>query len=120
MREIKFRAWNGESIKIFGFDDLWADCCFEVGVSFDGTLEAFEDLEIMQYIGLKDKNGKEIYESDFVDHPNGIKVVNWVDSLAAFDMGMSNFVSDQEMSMCYMDEITVIGNIYENPELLNE
>lgn len=119
MREIKFRAFIPRK-GIMDYEPDYSGVSHILNDSFKSDTAYECDAVWMQYIGLKDKNGKEIYESDFVDHPNGIKVVNWVDSLAAFDMGMSNFVSDQEMSMCYMDEITVIGNIYENPELLNE
>lgn len=75
----------------------------------------------MQYTGLKDKNGKEIYEGDIVDDFNHLAirksncfgVVEWIISryCVAYNTH-SNDVINAERT------ITVIGNIYENPELL--
>lgn len=67
-----------------------------------------EDLIWMQYTGLKDNNNKEIYEGDIlIDVPDYWNIVEW------------NFHILKSLE-CYSEQITVIGNIYENPELLEK
>ncbi len=78
-----------------------------------------ENLTLMQYTGLKDKNGKEIYEGDFVKvHDNGhdfLTEVKW--DKAGFVIFLE---SKWFVSMIYnsIERIEIIGNIYENPNLL--
>lgn len=83
-------------------------------VGFVKTPEAI----LMQYTGLKDKNGKEIYESDILREKIGGKVfkyaVIWNEECAAFgDDDGQHFNDDIDAK-----KVEVIGNIYENPELL--
>ena len=114
MREIKFRTWN-KAKKSFVYLDLREsianDNCYSVCVNECG---ARCECEIMQYTGLKDKNGKEIYEGDILqmDTPSGRKfylVVQWKVFLdrCGWDIGEES---------CKFYE--VIGNKFENPELL--
>ncbi|MDK4490072.1 YopX family protein [Fusobacterium necrophorum] len=82
-------------------------------------------MDIMQYTGLKDKNGKEIYEGDIVKvphflHDERIKingVVKYVNNRAEFVIDLEDI--EETFYCCNQSErIEVVGNIYENPELL--
>ena len=107
-REIKFRAWDGIRMTTSGI----------------GT----EYMKLMQYTGLKDKNGKEIYEGDIFDciyYSDGCNHKNevvWVNQTARFHLKghggcQQKFVAQGVFDMTRK---AIIGNIYENPELLKE
>ncbi|WP_212934922.1 YopX family protein [Bacillus hominis] len=131
MREIKFRAWDnvkdemyyvGEEGNIsFGLESNGI-------VAYDLTEEEEEfkilhHLKYMQYTDLKDKNGNEIYEGDVVDTVYDGKlftgVVIYDESELDFKAtnGEENYGSNFQYLPC-CDEVEVIGNIYENKELL--
>jgi len=108
MREIIFRAWHPKERKMVYFD-FWDIQRGEViEPSFEGRYCFLNECIIMQYIGRKDKNGKEIYEGDVVGgwqekYPREIR---WEDKECSFNIAK-------------YDEEKVIGNKWENPELLN-
>ena len=111
MREIKFRGWDSANREMFEVRSLVWDRWMNVVEGQD---------PIMQYTGLKDSKGKEIYEGDVVNmrHPDHIevftgKVVYDVEVLAYYLDGPRFYLMVNEF-----DEIEIIGNIYENPELL--
>ena len=112
MREIKFRAWQDNQMLTQPMSGVYA------AKRFFGML--YEDTELMQYTGLKDKNGVEIYEGD---------VVEWEDRTAD-DMYGGDVIYPNEavefkgaafypVSMMPGEEFEVIGNIYENKQLLD-
>ena len=141
-REIKFRAWDDKNKKwLLGYEysnlggfSLIGECVLsgEWGNVFDTFLfnkygKKWEDLKIMQFTGLKDKNGKEIYEGDIVIYNRGIG--NWTgqrmsttheivftDEVFAFVMKYGSSYIKLRKHWNYIYE--VIGNIFENPELL--
>lgn len=143
MREIRFRAYDKATKKICPVWDIgWKawdgqDGGFNyIRIELDGTVDRFEhEVELMQYTGLKDKNGKEIYEGDIVkgtiDTQKHIKGRVYIESehgslwgcYIADGMESEQFGSWDMRQLCWgVDEFTphceVIGNIYENPELL--
>ena len=121
MREIKFRVWDGRH-------ECWIQR-LALGVwpderTIDVEVVQNEDQVLEQYTGLKDKNGKEIYEGDLI---KGVKdwtlEVRWVD--AAFELVHpiqpgpdGRFYSEGLMALRLNKPIEVIGNIHENPELV--
>ena len=131
MREIKFRAWH-RSLEKMSYSDSYEDAEFWNAKVGDGVFETFchtfwrlfvdnEDGLLMQYTGLKDKNGKEIYEGDIVK-------AGWLldGAVVHWDSGeepWASFVIDVP-TQSYPEtmggdlEYEVIGNIYENPEPL--
>jgi uncharacterized phage protein (TIGR01671 family) len=100
---------------------IWADQGFAEGGQ-TGWLETTEKAIVMQYTGLKDKNGKEIYEGD-VDlstDGNGDKwrgIVTWNTESADYEL-LNKTHGFQRAFGIIGDEHEIIGNIYENSELL--
>lgn len=123
MREIKFRAWDTQKNNWYKLP-VWGECEAS-GDSENGymTLKDNEFFKWSQYTGLKDKNGKEIYEGDIVY----IKAFSPEKNIIRFNRGgfclepitgiESSFWSDIKYAEDERSE--VIGNIYENPELLS-
>lgn len=127
MREIKFRAWSkccNSFLDITGFECVNGKI---TGIFDDGDYIGYdkEDITLMQFTGLHDKNGKEIYEGDIVeykDFSNGmylfkeqpkargvIKIDNLL--IGIYLKGMGTFEESKA---------EIIGNIHDNPELLKE
>lgn len=135
-REIKFRVW-------FIKDECMAavkgnPINHNLAISFDGKICDFRKIRnpikrinstvLMQFTGLKDKNGKEIYEGDIIaylweDREGDAEIINHV---IRWDKGKflmcpikSNMITWNLHVDPYCEESDVIGNIYENPDLLN-
>lgn len=116
MREIKFRAWDKDEKKmIYDAQDTydWGACGCKIPASNFGELlkSCPEFFEVMQYTGLKDKNGKEIYEGDILLYElfKGCTLTRWVVTIPNI------YISMRDESV---NQIEIIGNIYENPDLL--
>jgi len=129
MREIKFRAW----------DKKWKRMVYDFRPICHGDLNLFDfaflkdydgNYEPMQFMGLKDKKGKKVYEADIVDFGTWKKdgeraVVEYNNDLACFIYQFFSKYGGEGMGIIgeypyrpLRKKMKVIGNIYENPELL--
>lgn len=116
MREIKFRAWLMEEEKMDYSGDLndfdmvrrWFSTCEDYDIGEGSVI-------LMQYTGLKDRNGKEIYEGDILLHEDGKlkEVVEWKSETWTEEGFMTGFGEWFGTANQY----EIIGNIYENPDM---
>lgn len=117
----KFRAWDKtENAYIEDAQFTYDDGC-EGGMgsfrhySFRDLLED-KNCIVEQCTGLKDKNGKLIYENDLIKIDDDVAVIKWSDYYARFMLESSEDIFDFET--IYAEECEVIGNIHENADLL--
>lgn len=118
MRELKFRVWD----KKFYYRGI--KLCIENGVVVD-ECGVISEAVIQQYTGLKDKNGKEIFEGDIIETVNFIGIVEFANGsfyikevkakIPMISKDLDTF-TNRVIGALYWD--TVIGNIFENKELL--
>ena len=123
----KYRAWNKEKkIMCYKHEDEeqhWFDgvCCSDVEMANGRLNSGLSAYEYMQYIGVDDKNGKEIYEDDIVLSNDGkVGQVQWFEEHFAF---MIWCVTDNKVYFAYdndFSKIEVIGNVHESADLLKE
>ena len=126
-REIKFRVWHKlikKMINVYVLDQTvywdengakriknnsrgWSDANTQITFTLD-------EVNLMQYTGLKDKNNVEIYEGDIITYLHETYKVKWDEGLAAFNISSKVFQYTAFMAK----HAEIIGNIYENPELL--
>lgn len=111
-REIKFREWNGYEMSYEPICSL---------ISSASINERFTDNDIMQFTGLKDKNNTEIYEGDIItskgdDKPMEVRYNNKYASFCLYriDWMFAHYFGEAANP----SECEIIGNIYENPELI--
>lgn len=132
MREIKFRAWDKKKemwTNYKSYDGILYFMDKNTGVWFGKYNKRYKDFDLMQYIGMKDMNNVEIYENDIVEIFKEKSYLNDT-AVVKFDKYSSSFVLVVQDDDCgylsydfaYYDKTKykVIGNIYENKELLEQ
>ena len=147
MNNLKFRVWD-KKLQIFGtvsnIDFEFEEVTFYIDDEEElETCQLFEDVELMQSTGFKDKNGKEIFEGDIVEFPELYVFSDFEEGLTGVDgfniasvvkkgncITLDNFTGENgaterelENYECTFDDLDfknfeIIGNIYENKELL--
>ena len=131
MRQIKFRVWSTQEKKYVDWtDDLFISCSGKIfendyEANEDGTpIECMNGFDVEQFTGLHDKNGKEIYEGDIVHNISDVLLWDY-SGIVKYDthkecgyfiyLNTGKWSLQNNSTKC---ELYVIGNIHENPELL--
>lgn len=128
MRELKFRAWDKKNnrwykteLEYYGFH-IWGECTLLT----PPHPSDLPNLEITQFIGIRDIRGKDIYEHDIIDFGEFTlkRVVVYEDRSPGFWLcPLTNFIIKDFSALLSADFCRgkrIIGNIYENPELMKE
>lgn len=126
----KFRAWDKKTKKYFHVSELWNSGTNPECFNFDGWTDNYgnkgrlKDIVIEQFTGMKDANGKKIYEGDIVK--SSYKYAQPEISQVIMEYGNSYILGEDlatgnEMLVSdHINEIEVIGNVHTNPELLED
>jgi hypothetical protein len=118
MREIKFRAWDKLNKDMFNVESI----NFQERRVYKDTVSycKFENIDLMQYTGLKDEYGDEIYEGDIVTLHNSKYKVIFNTKEARFILNDAFFEMDIPFTNNNNERMEIVGNIYENSELMED
>ena len=130
----KFRAWHNELGRMMSISDMWfnVESLGEIGLN-DAVMNDYitvspDEIELMQSTGLKDKNGKEIFEGDIITNGQNVMCMKRHNTLGFYveEKGEVEFIADsavledfEEDAKEIADSLEILGNIYENKELLD-
>ena len=114
MREYKFRGKTPNGAWAYG--SFWNHPVYPDIIEDYSTHRLVDSDTVGQFTGLKDSEGREIYEGDIV------RTDDWsTPSYIRWDVATASFVVDRwSVNLAHVSQIKVIGNVYDNPELLNE
>jgi len=116
METIKFRAWDKDKEKMLSWKQIIHNTSNNL---FGGLFELFrrpERFKALQFTGITDKNDKNIYEGDLLKYSDVPLEICWgkIGFIARYDRGTA-----EEVEFDWWNNCEVIGNIFENPELLD-
>ena len=124
-REIKFRVWDDHQKEFLSYPCFFNHLTFKEFEAFDRMFDVEkDDLVVQQWTGLQDKNGQDIYEGDIVtfsfshgegDREDDSGEVLFCDGMFCFQKGSWWASNDSNFDM---ESLEVVGNIYEDPNLL--
>nr|DAT33632.1 MAG TPA: YopX protein [Caudoviricetes sp.] len=120
MREIKFRAWDPASKAMYPVEAINFHGRERVTVQYNPIKGFFlDDVQLMQYVGVDDKSGVEIYEGDILEiggYEEDRGVVLFNEDSTSYCVEYDNVMTP--IGEFYQLELEVVGNIYENPDCL--
>ena len=123
-QEVKYRVWDHFNKKMVTMED-GLELVNGAGDKFHADIFTFPDdcteHPLMQYTGLKDRDNKEVYVNDFVEYSGHISLITFPDN--EFQPIFYNEVLQEYSGLAFLkgySNFKVVGNLYENPELLEE
>jgi hypothetical protein len=126
MKELKFKMWSKNDkkwingIPYFNYDEDKSYKIVEIDDE-DGFVYDIDEVEIVEHTGCSDKNEEKVYNGWLLEGGYGKYLVQWDDknsAYACFSVDKSGFLNFSFLLSTYVKCLNVIGNIYENPELL--
>lgn len=117
-KTLKFKAWDKTDKKIE--DVFMIDFQFEEA-ELRYTTRPFEDIVLLEYTGILDKNGKEIYENDLIKSNKSGKIYKVVWNVSSLAFEIHNIKNQHESMLfinCLFNSYKVIGNVFENYEVI--
>jgi len=125
IREIKFRAWNDERKvmrNVNNIDMQFMEVITDEEEFYEKFHLGFDGHTLMQFTGLEDKNGEDIYEGDILEYSNALFIIEWDSDSGCFYLQKiteDNIIHDIRMNRLDVSA-KIMGNKFENPVLLKE
>lgn len=115
-REIKFRGWDSANKQMIPHHNL--------NVGIKNINRGNNHITLLQYTGIKDLSGNEIYDGDIIEYPNGlIYIVEWLRNYGGMWLRENRIYENGPHGMAFNEtepyELQIVGNIYQTPELLS-